>query len=139
MRQWSYLDTKIATFFGVAVSCSDHSIPKRSATRGEGALEGRAPGREAGQVEHRALEEAPARGIRRVLIERDDVRPVLGEHSGDGGHDAGLVLAGDQEAGGVGLGHACDSPGGSAARANPDAGAAATLDPWSSPTCSSSR
>lgn len=81
------------------------------------------------EVDDRALEEATALGVGRVLIERDDVRAVMSEHAGDGGDDAGLVVAGDEQAGGIGLRHggssrvcidsAVDAPSGRIAKDHP--------------------
>jgi len=62
-------------------------------------------------VDHGALEEASALGVRGVLVQRDDVRAVLGQHAGDGGDDSWLVVARDEQTGGVGLGHGCSLQG----------------------------
>ena len=56
-----------------------------------------AAGGQAGQVELHALAERAAADRRRVLIQGDDVRPVLREEPADRCDDAGSVRAADQQ------------------------------------------
>jgi hypothetical protein len=53
--------------------------------------------RQVAGAEHGALEEVAALRIVGVLVERDDVRAVAGQHRGDRGDDPGAVFALDDQ------------------------------------------
>jgi hypothetical protein len=64
---------------------------------GEGSFQLVAGGGQAGQVEFGALEEGAAGLGSRVLGQRHDVGARIGQEGADGRHDAGPVLAADEE------------------------------------------